>query len=76
MAQAIADGEPWLLAWTLHSTTSYRLLARESGVSDQRLDELYRGAIVSVEELAALARVWRVDLEQVRLTLPTGALAG
>jgi hypothetical protein len=74
VAQAIADGEPWLLAWTLHSTTPYRLLARESGVSIQRLDELYRGAAVSMEELAALARVWRVDLKQVLPTLPAGVM--
>jgi len=74
VAQAIADGEPWLLAWTLHSTTPYRLLARESGVCDRRLDELYRGATVSAEELAALARVWRVDLEHVLPTLSAGVL--
>ncbi|HEX7694034.1 MAG TPA: hypothetical protein VF409_06065 [Sphingomonas sp.] len=70
VAQAIADGEPWILAWTLHSATSYRLLSRETGIPDHRLDEIYRGAAPGRSELAALARVWKADLDDVMLTLP------
>jgi hypothetical protein len=70
VAQAIADGEPWILAWTLHSATSYRLLSRETGIPDDRLDEIYRGAAPGRSELAALARVWKADLDDVMLTLP------
>jgi hypothetical protein len=75
VAQAIADGEPWLLAWTLQSATPYRLLSRQSGVSEDRLDDLYDGAPVSRAEIDALARAWRADTEQVLLTLPPGVLA-
>lgn len=74
VAQAIATGEPWLLAWALQSTTPYRLLSRASGIADHRLDELYRGARVLRSELAALAKAWKVDVEQIVLTLPTGTL--
>jgi len=70
VAQAIADGEPWILAWTLHSATSYRRLSRETGIPDYRLDEIYRGARAGRSELAALARVWKADLDDVMLTLP------
>ncbi|WP_034161452.1 hypothetical protein [Sphingomonas sp. ERG5] len=75
VAQAIATGEPWLLAWALQSAIPYRLLAQKSGISDARLDELYRGAPVSRAELAALAATWKIEVEQVMLTLPAGALA-
>jgi len=75
VAQAIADGEPWLLAWSLLSTTSYRMLSRESGIGDRRLDEIYRGASVTAAELSALANAWRADVNDVILTLPTAALA-
>ena len=72
VAQAIADGEPWILAWTLHSATSYRRLSRETGIPDYRLDDIYRGVPPGRSELAALARVWKVDLDEVMLTLPPG----
>ena len=72
VAQAIADGEPWILAWTLHSATSYRLLSRQTGIPDHRLDDIYRGAPPRRTELAALARVWKIDLDDVMLTLPPG----
>lgn len=72
VAQAIADGEPWLLAWALQSATSYRRLSRESGIANARLDELYHGAAPSGDELAALAGVWKADLDEVQLTLPPG----
>ena len=75
VAQAIATGEPWLLAWALQSTTPYRLLSRKSGIPDHRLDELYRGASVSQPELVALAKAWKVEVDQVVLTLPAGTLA-
>jgi len=75
VAQAIATGEPWLLAWALQSTTPYRLLSRKSGIPDHRLDELYRGASVSRSELVALAKAWKVEVDQVVLTLPAGTLA-
>ena len=70
VAQAIADGEPWLLAWTLHSATSYRLLSRETGIPDHRLDDIYRGDPPRRTELAALARAWKAELDDVLLTLP------
>ncbi|WP_066816930.1 hypothetical protein [Sphingomonas mali] len=70
VAQAIADGEPWILAWTLHSATSYRLLSRGTGIPDHRLDDIYRGAPPGRSELAALARVRKADLDDVMLTLP------
>jgi hypothetical protein len=76
VAQAIATGEPWLLAWALQSATPYRLLSRTSGIPDHRLDELYRGASVSRAELVALAKAWKVEVDQVLLTLPAGSLAG
>lgn len=70
VAQAIADGEPWILAWTLHSATAYRRLSRETGIPDHRLDDIYRGAPPHRSELATLARVWKADLDDVMLTLP------
>lgn len=70
VAQVIADGEPWILAWTLHSATAYRRLSRETGIPDHRLDDIYRGAPPRPAELAALAGVWKVDLDDVMLTLP------
>lgn len=70
VAQAIADGEPWILAWTLHSATSYRLLSRQTGIPDHRLDDIYRGAAPGPTELTALAKVWKADLDDVMLTLP------
>jgi len=75
VAQAIAGGEPWLLAWALQSATPYRLLSRKSGIPDHRLDALYRGAPVSRAELAALAEAWKIEVDQVMLTLPAGTLA-
>ncbi len=75
VAQAIATGEPWLLAWALQSATPYRLLARKSGIADSRLDELYRGAPVSRAELVALADTWKIAVDQIMLTLPAGTLA-
>jgi hypothetical protein len=75
VAQAIAGGEPWLLAWALQSVTPYRLLSRKSGIPDNRLDELFRGAPVSRAELDALAEAWKVEIDQVVLTLPAGTLA-
>lgn len=75
VAQAIATGEPWLLAWALQSATPYRLLSRKSGIPDARLDELYQGAPVGRAELAALADAWNIEVEQVMLTLPAGTLA-
>ena len=70
VAQAIADGEPWILAWTLHSATSYRRLSRETGIPDHRLDDIYQGAAPGRSELAALASAWKVDLDDVMRTLP------
>jgi hypothetical protein len=75
VAQAIAAGEPWLLAWTLQSTTPWHLLSSESGIPERRLDDLYRGADVSRTELVALARVWKVDVDQIVSTLPAGRFA-
>jgi hypothetical protein len=75
VAQAIATGEPWLLAWALQSATAYRLLSRVSGIPDHRLDELYRGASVSRWELVALAKAWKIEVDQIMLTLPAGMLA-
>ena len=75
VAQAIATGEPWLLAWALQSATPYRLLSRASGIAASRLDELYQGAPVSRAELAALANAWKIEVDQVVLTLPAGVLA-
>lgn len=75
VAQAIATGEPWLLAWALQSATPYRLLSRKSGITDDRLDALYRGAPVSRAELAALADTWKIAVDQIMLTLPAGTLA-
>lgn len=75
VAQAIAAGEPWILAWTLQSTTSYRLLSRQTGIPEHRLDQIYLGASVSRSELAAPAGAWRIDVDEVMLTLPPGALA-
>jgi hypothetical protein len=74
VAQAIAAGEPWLLAWALQSATSYRMLSRKSGIADLRLDQIYLGATVSRGELTALAKAWNADLDEVLLTLPRGAL--
>lgn len=73
-AQAIAAGEPWILVWTLQSTTPWRLLARASGIAEQRLDQIYLGACVSRRELAALAEAWKFDMHQIMLTLPEGTL--
>ena len=75
VAQAIAGGEPWLLAWALQSVTPYRLLSRACGIPDHRLDQLYQGAAVSRSELVALAKAWKVEVDQVVLTLPAGTLA-
>jgi len=55
--------------------SSRRLLSRTSGIPDHRLDQLYKGAPVSRTELAALAAAWKVEIDQVMLTLPAGALA-
>jgi hypothetical protein len=75
VAQGIAAGEPWILAWTLQSATPYRLLSRQSGLPEHRLDQIYLGATVTRSELAALARAWKIDVEEVMLTLPPGTLA-
>jgi hypothetical protein len=69
--QAIAEGEHWLLAWNRQSTTIYRLLGKESSISNDRLREIEAGADVTIEEVVALARTWRVDPAAVVVTLPT-----
>jgi hypothetical protein len=75
VAQAMADGEPWLLAWSLQSITSYRSLSRASGLSNHRLEEIYCGAPVTREELSALAKAWRAEPRDLVLTLPASMQA-
>jgi len=74
VAQAIEAGETWLFAWAMQSTISYRLLARECRIKQERLLEIDEGSPMTIEELAALAKTWRVDPDDIRRTLPPGAL--
>lgn len=75
VAQAIADGESWLIAWALQPlTVPYRRLSRECGIDDTRLRAIDRGAPITRGELGALAKAWKVDPSAVFLTLPPGAL--
>jgi hypothetical protein len=68
--QAIADGESWLYAWNLTSTTAWHRLSHETGVTEARLAEIAAGDPISSKELEALARVWRIDVGAVRSSLP------
>lgn len=74
VAQAIADGETWLFAWTMQSTVSYRHLSRDCRIKQERLLEIDAGEPMTLDELAALAKVWRVHPDDIRRTLPPGAL--
>lgn len=74
VAQAMEAGETWLFAWAMQSTVSYRLLSRECRIKQDRLLAIDAGAPMTLDELAALAKTWRVDPDDIRRTLPPGAL--
>ena len=74
VAQAIANGETWLFAWAMQSTISYRLLSRECRIKQERLLEIDEGAPITPDELAALARTWKVEPADIVRTLPPGTL--
>jgi len=70
VAEAMADGETWLFAWAIQSTVSYRLLSRECRIKEPRLLEIDAGSPITRDELAALAKVWKVTPADIMLTLP------
>lgn len=72
VAQAMAFGETWLFAWTMQSTTAWHWLSRESGLSEARLEAIDQGEPVTMQEVAALARGWRVKFADVLRSLPAG----
>lgn len=75
VAQAIAAGESWLIAWALQPfTVPYRRLSRECGIDDTRLRAIDRGAPITRGELGALAKAWKVDVSSIELTMPPGTV--
>lgn len=74
VAQDIAAGESWLVAWAMLSTVPYRRLSRESGIGEERLRNIERGAPITRSDLIALAKAWKVDASAIVLTLPAGTL--
>jgi hypothetical protein len=74
VAQDMAAGESWLLAWAMLSTIPYRRLSRESGIGEERLANIDRGAPITRSELAAFAKAWRVAPDAIVTTLPPGTL--
>ena len=74
VAQDIAAGESWLVAWAMLSTVPYRRLSRESGIGEPRLQDIDRGAPITRSDLTALAKAWKVDASAIALTLPPGTL--
>ena len=74
VAQAMAAGDSWLFAWSTQSSVPFRRLHREAKVPDWRLTEIDRGSPVTREEIEALAKAWRVDVDDIVSMLPPGAL--
>lgn len=74
VAQAMAMGDSWLFAWCSQSSVPFRRLDREAKIPDWRLTEIDRGSPATMAEIEALARVWRVDRQDIITTLPSGAV--
>lgn len=74
VAQAMALGDSWLTAWCSQSTVPFRRLDNEAKIPSTRLTAIDRGSPATMAEIDALARVWRVDPQDIITTLPSGAL--
>lgn len=72
--QCIDEGDHWVLAWNRQSDVIYRHLARDAGIEARRLAAIEAGDVPSRDELEKLAKVWRVLVEAVLLTLPFSVL--
>jgi hypothetical protein len=71
----MATGDPWFFAWTFQSATPFARLARESGISAERINALDRGSQVTRGEIEGLAKAWRVEPADILTSLPAGTLA-
>jgi hypothetical protein len=74
VARMVADGDRWLLAWTMQCCVPYERLAKRTGLSLDRIYAIERGSTLSLIELQALAEAWKTDLTSVIASLPDRSL--
>jgi hypothetical protein len=74
VARMIADGDRWLLAWTMQSCVPYERLAKRTRLSMERIFAIEQGSPLTLPELQALADAWKADLTSVIASLPDRSL--
>lgn len=74
VARMIADGEQWFSAWAYQTAMPYSRLAKQSGISCDRLVAIYRGASPTRSEIEVLAQAWKASVEDVIASMPDQSL--
>jgi hypothetical protein len=67
VAKWIADGDHWLTAWVGQMCTPWQTIAKKTGISRERIDEL--NAEPTPDELELLAELWWVTPEGLRRSI-------
>lgn len=66
----IADGDRWFYAFMFQYSTPLYRLAKETGISQDRLQMIAAGEAITHDEVDALARAWWVTSEDLIGALP------
>lgn len=69
VAGAIADGDHWLDAWLGQMCTPWDAIARRTGISRSRIEELNDDAEPTPDEIDMLAALWRVTPDGLRRSI-------
>lgn len=59
IARAMREGDSWLYAWLRQRTTPMHVIERIAKIDRARLDDLWRGAEPTPEEIERLAVLWK-----------------
>lgn len=70
VARSISTGSDWFGAWRAQMCTPTHRLTKLTGLSEERLRQIERGARFTRAELAVLAGAWRSTPADIEASLP------
>ncbi len=76
VAKRIAEGDHWLDAWLGQMSTPWEKIARKTGITRARIEELNDDAEPTGEELDKLAALWRTTPEGLRKAIDEAKSSG
>ncbi|WP_198350842.1 helix-turn-helix domain-containing protein [Flavisphingomonas formosensis] len=74
VARAIATGDHWFGAWQRQNAIPFARLARQTGISEDRLEAMNRGDSLTRNEADALARAFGISTADLIASMPDAEL--